>query len=64
MRGTEVAVITVRFPSRGPVAPGTQVELPAGEWTSVFGGRATAGGTVDLAELLGDTPVTVLEVDR
>jgi (1->4)-alpha-D-glucan 1-alpha-D-glucosylmutase len=61
-RGGHVAVIAVRFPSRGPVAAGTTVELPAGDWSPVFGARATAGGTVDLAELLGDAPVTVLEV--
>ncbi|MFP5576670.1 MAG: malto-oligosyltrehalose synthase [Acidimicrobiia bacterium] len=60
-RGGEVAVIAVRFPSRGPVAAGTTVELPAGEWSPVFGGRPTPGGTVDLAELLGEGPVTVLE---
>ncbi len=60
-RGGAVAVVAVRFPSRGPVAPGTTVELPAGEWSPVVGGRSTAGGTVDLAELLGDAPVAVLE---
>ena len=61
-RGDQVAVVAVRFPSRGPVAAGTTVELPAGDWSPVFGARLTAGGTVDLAELLGDAPVTVLEV--
>jgi (1->4)-alpha-D-glucan 1-alpha-D-glucosylmutase len=63
-RGGQVAVVAVRFPSRGPVAAGTTVELPAGEWSPVFGGRPTGDGTVDLAELLGDAPVTVLEVQR
>jgi (1->4)-alpha-D-glucan 1-alpha-D-glucosylmutase len=61
-RGDQVAVVAVRFPSRGPVAAGTTIELPAGAWLPVFGGRTTGGGTVDLAELLGDAPVTVLEV--
>ena len=60
-RGGQVAVVTVRFPSRGPVAGGTTIELPSGDWTPVFGGAPTSGGTVDLAELLGDTPVAVLE---
>jgi len=60
-RGGQVAVIAVRFPSRGPVAAGTTVALPAGEWSPVFGARPTAGGTVELTELLGDTPVAVLE---
>jgi len=62
-RGDGVAVVAVRFPTRGPVAPGTTVELPAGSWTPVFGGEPTAGGRVDLAELLGDLPVAVLEAD-
>ena len=60
-RGDQVALVAVRFPSRGPVTAGTTVELPAGEWSPVFGGRAVEGGTVDLADLLGDTPVAVLE---
>lgn len=61
-RGDAVAVLAVRFPSRGPVTAGTTVELPAGEWSPVFGGASTSGGTVDLADLLGDAPVAVLEI--
>jgi len=63
-RGDGVAVVTARFPTRGPVAPGTTVELPAGDWQPVFGGRATPGGRVDVAELLGPLPVAVLEAPR
>jgi (1->4)-alpha-D-glucan 1-alpha-D-glucosylmutase len=63
-RGGQVAVVAVRFPSRGPVAAGTIVELPAGEWSAVFGGRPVHAGPADLARLLGDAPVAVLEVER
>ncbi|HEX4901243.1 MAG TPA: malto-oligosyltrehalose synthase [Acidimicrobiales bacterium] len=61
-RGDGVAVVTARFPTRGPVAPGTTIELPAASWVPVFGGRPCVGGRVDVAELLGDLPVAVLEV--
>jgi len=60
-RGEGVVVVTARFPSRGPVAAGTTLDLPAGPWTPVFGGRPVDGGRVDVAELLGDLPVAVLE---
>ncbi len=61
-RGDGIAVITARFPTRGPVATGTTVELPPGPWHPVFGGAACEGGAVDVADLLGDLPVAVLEV--
>jgi (1->4)-alpha-D-glucan 1-alpha-D-glucosylmutase len=61
-RGDGVAVIAARFPSRGPVAAGTTVELPPATWTPVFGGTETAGGRIEVAELLGALPVAVLEV--
>jgi len=60
-RGDGVAVVTARFPTRGPVAAGTTVELPAAAWIPVFGGRPNEGGRLDVAELLGDLPVAVLE---
>ena len=63
-RGDGAAVIAARFPSRGPVAAGTTVELPAAAWTPVFGGAACAGGRVEVAALIGDLPVAVLEAGR
>ncbi|MFP5320415.1 MAG: malto-oligosyltrehalose synthase, partial [Acidimicrobiia bacterium] len=60
-RGDGVAVVTVRFPTRGPVVAGTTIELPPARWSPRFGGQPCAGGRVDLAELLGDLPVAVLE---
>lgn len=63
-RGDQVAVVAVRFPSRGPVAAGTIVELPTGEWSPVFGGGPVEGGTVDLPDLLREAPVAVLEIER
>ncbi|HEU5084961.1 MAG TPA: malto-oligosyltrehalose synthase [Acidimicrobiales bacterium] len=60
-RGDGVAVVTARFPTRGPVAPGTTVELPQATWEPVFGGAKSAGGRIDVAGLLGDLPVAVLE---
>ena len=36
------------------------VALPAGSWTDALTGRATDGGTVPCADLLGDLPVALL----
>jgi len=63
-RGDGVAVVAARFPTRGPVAPGTTIELPVSSWVPVFGGRPCDGGRVDVAELLGELPVAVLEAKR
>ena len=60
-RGGGVAVVAARFPTRGPVAAGTTIELPPGSWVPVFGGRPVEGGRLDVAGLLGDLPVAVLE---
>jgi len=62
-RGDGVAVVAARFPTRGPVAAGTAVELPAARWVPVVGGRPCVGGRIDVAELLGDLPVAVLEAE-
>ncbi len=69
-RGGDVCVVTARFPSRGPVSPGTTVQLPDGAWQRVVGPVAGTeaildgagdGGAVEVASLLGEEPVAVLE---
>jgi (1->4)-alpha-D-glucan 1-alpha-D-glucosylmutase len=63
-RGDGVVVVAARFPTRGPVAAGTTIDLAEQPWTPVFGGRRCPGGRVDVADLLGDLPVAVLEADE
>jgi (1->4)-alpha-D-glucan 1-alpha-D-glucosylmutase len=63
-RGSGAALVAVRFPTRGPVDPGTTVLLPGHPWQPVFGGCATGGGLVPVAALCPDLPVAVLEAAR
>jgi (1->4)-alpha-D-glucan 1-alpha-D-glucosylmutase len=64
-RGEHLAVCITRYPTRGPVASDTTVELPAGSWTvrlGAVGGAATVGGVEPVAGLLGGWPAAALEL--
>jgi (1->4)-alpha-D-glucan 1-alpha-D-glucosylmutase len=63
-RGGEVVIVVprlvVRLEKRGGWGA-TRVEVPPGEWGNVFTGEPVRGGTVEVARLLADFPVAVLE---
>jgi (1->4)-alpha-D-glucan 1-alpha-D-glucosylmutase len=63
-RDEEVVTVVPRLPVRLEKLGGwgaTRVEIPPGEWESTFTRNPVRGGTVEVARLLADFPVAVLE---
>ncbi len=62
LRGSSVLAVATRFYARdGADFADTELQLPAGSWSSVLVPGATFSGTLPLGELLGPFPTAVLE---
>jgi (1->4)-alpha-D-glucan 1-alpha-D-glucosylmutase len=61
VRGGETVTIVPRFVLAGGDWGVTRIALPDGEWQDVFSGETVNGGEVDVAPLLADFPVALLE---
>jgi (1->4)-alpha-D-glucan 1-alpha-D-glucosylmutase len=61
-RGPNVAVIASRFPAARPDGwAGTTIDVGPGAWRDILSDRQVDGGSLHLADLLGDRPAAVLE---